>query len=75
MGIPPPKTGIVLRLEALGAPGGRKRWRDRDSGELFEWDGLHGHWEVYTKRGYHSSVQDVDGKFVGGPVKGRRIDV
>ena len=62
-------------MEPLGAPQGRKRWRSRETGRLFEWDPLHGEIEVYNRLGWHLGVLDPSGKFKKGAVKGRKIDV
>ena len=73
--IPPPKKSILDNFERLGAPHGRKRWKDPNTGRLFEWDSMHGEIEVYNSRGYHIEVVDKSGDRVKGPVKGRTIDV
>lgn len=52
------------------------RWRSRDGSRLYEWDHLHGHIEVYNRRGLHLGVLDaVTGERIGLAVRGRRISV
>lgn len=48
----PPKTGY-------GGGKLRRRWKDSDSGRLYEWDYLHGRVEVYDKRGKHLYEADA----------------
>jgi hypothetical protein len=71
--IPPPKDGFVrtlTRLRRRGPP----RWRGPE-GFLYEWDRLHGEFEVFNPRGRHVAVLDRDGKLAKHAVKGRTIDV
>ena len=53
---------------------GKAIYEDKN-GRLYQWDSLHGEWEVYNKRGRHLLVEDKDGNRVKGAVKGRRINV
>jgi hypothetical protein len=63
-------------LEYLGQPTGRRRYRDREVKRIYEWDSLHGEWEVYNTRGRHLGVADaVTGELIKDAVRGRRIDV
>jgi Cytotoxic len=73
-GIAPPRTRFVESLDPLGAPHGRKRWRGA-KGRLYEWDALHGEFEVYNKSGSHIGVADEDGKMIKDAVQGRKIHV
>lgn len=53
-----------------------QRWRNADGSRLYEWDALHGHIEVYNKRGRHLGVIDSQtGQYIDGAKSGRRIDV
>ncbi|MGW6427235.1 colicin E3/pyocin S6 family cytotoxin [Nocardia sp. NPDC055053] len=55
---------------------GEQRWRSDTGDRLYTYDRLHGHIEVFDKRGRHVGVADIlTGQLVGKPVKGRRIDV
>lgn len=55
---------------------GEQRWRNRAGDRIYTYDHLHGHIEVFTKRGRHLGVADIDtGELIGEAVKGRRIDV
>lgn len=73
---PMPPECFLHSREHCGAPGGRPRWRDKDGRRLYEWDSVHGHIEVYNKRGRHVGVSHaVTGVNVGDAVPGRRIDV
>lgn len=75
MPIPVPKAGFVERLERV-ARTGSTRWRSEDKRRLYEWDHLHGHFEVYDRRGNHLGVADAaTGEIIGDAVAGRTIDV
>jgi hypothetical protein len=55
---------------------GRPRWRSDDRSLLYEWDPLHGHVEIYDRRGNHRGVADArTGVVIGPAVRGRSIDV
>jgi hypothetical protein len=72
--VPVPDSGFVAKLEYLGCPQGRRRYRSDD--RIYEWDSLHGELEVYNKRGRHLGVLDgVTGEEIKSAVRGRRIDV
>ena len=73
--IPVPLGGFLGDCIPLGAPEGRKRWRDPKGKRLYEWDSLHGEIEVYNARGDHIAVYDADGNWKGEAVEGRRIKV
>lgn len=74
--VPRPKPCFLDGQEPCGSPGGRKRWRNRRHDRYYEWDELHGHIEVYNKRGRHLGVlHAVTGTFIDAAVPGRRIDV
>lgn len=45
----------------------RRRWKDFASGNLYEWDYLHGRVEVYNKRGKHLYEADPDSGSQTGP--------
>jgi hypothetical protein len=73
--IPPPKIGrIIDKLTRIPWSDGT-RWRDED-GQIYTWDGLHGEFEVFTKRGRHlGAVDSFTGEFIKEPERGRKIDV
>ncbi|MFI6776670.1 colicin E3/pyocin S6 family cytotoxin [Nocardia sp. NPDC050412] len=55
---------------------GSQRWRSPDGKRIFTYDHLHGHIEVFNRRGVHMGVADVrTGQWIDEPVPGRRIDV
>jgi hypothetical protein len=61
-----------IRVRRVGV----NRWRNEGGDRFYEYDRLHGHVEVYNKRGYHLGVLDAQtGRRIGDPVPGRRIDV
>src|SRR5262245_51122640 len=71
-----PPNCFLHRQEHLGAPGGRRRWRQRGGQRLYEWDPVHGEIEAYNARGRHVGVlHAITGVMVGEAVPGRRIDV
>ncbi|MGA2451256.1 MAG: colicin E3/pyocin S6 family cytotoxin [Polyangiaceae bacterium] len=69
-----PDTPFVQTLEHVRHDGGR-RWRSADGKRFYEWDELHGEFEVYNKRGRHLGVVDQDGVATKDAVPGRSIDV
>lgn len=72
--VPAPRSGFVAELERLKRDGDR-RWRSED-GRLYEWDELHGEWEVYNSQGYHLGAADgMTGRMIKPARKDRRIDV
>ncbi|MBB5154118.1 hypothetical protein BJ970_001652 [Saccharopolyspora phatthalungensis] len=75
-GVPRPQPCFLDTQHSCGATNGRKRWRNGRGDRYYEWDALHGHIEVYNKRGKHLGVLDaVSGEMISGPVRGRKIDV
>lgn len=61
-----------VKLSRAGGP----RWRSADRERIYEWDSLHGHIEVYDRRGLHRGAADaLTGELILPAVKGRRIDV
>lgn len=73
--IPPPKTGFVTTLEKVSRTNSRPRWRSADGRRLYEWDALHGEFEVYTRQGIHIGVANDAGVIIKDAVPGRTIDV
>ena len=75
-GKPIPSPCFLDRMEYLGFRRGERRWRSLEGERLYTWDSLHGEIEVFNKRGKHLGVLDaVTGELIGGPVRGRTIDV
>lgn len=74
-GVPPPKEGFVESLSNWKEISGRKTWRSKDKKRLYQWDTLHGEFEVYNKRGRHLGTVDENGVHKGDAIKGRSIDV
>lgn len=55
---------------------GESRWTDRATGYIYTYDRLHGHVEVFNKRGRHVGVVDVQtGERIGEAEKGRTTSV
>lgn len=71
---PPPRDGFVETLERVPRQG-TTRWRNKDGDRFYEWDALHGEFEVYNARGLHLGVVNEQGVLIKEAVKGRRIDV
>ena len=65
----------IRELHPSGKVARGKAIYEDNNGRLYQWDSLHGQWEVYNKRGKHLLVEDKDGNRVKGAVKGRRINV
>ncbi|MBA0125086.1 hypothetical protein H0B56_05975 [Haloechinothrix sp. YIM 98757] len=75
-GVPRPTPCFLDQMEPCGAPDGRKRWRNHNHDRYYTWDDVHGHIEVFNKRGRHIGALDaVTGELIGDAVPGRRIDV
>ena len=71
-----PEGDFLSRQERIGRKKGPARWRNGDGTRLYEWDALHGHVEIYNKRGRHVGVGDpMTGVQIGVAVRGRTIDV
>lgn len=63
------------QMEKVARKGGQ-RWRGPDGDRWYEWDRLHGHVEVYDKRGNHLGAADpMTGQLIGRAKPGRTIDV
>jgi hypothetical protein len=70
-----PKSEYPEGFIYCGTPQGRKRFRDEKGARYFEWDSLHGEFEIYNKQGMHLGVMTKDGKRIKKAIKGRYIDV
>ncbi|MBV8457212.1 MAG: hypothetical protein JO122_11425 [Acetobacteraceae bacterium] len=58
-----------------GGSGLRRRWRDEQTGRIFEWDSQHGTVEVYDHHGRHLGEFDaIDGRQLQGPDPSRRVE-
>jgi hypothetical protein len=74
--IPNPSIVQTLRLRVVRVVEKRRIWTDPAGARYYAWDGLHGEFEVYTRRGFHlGAVDPVTGLFIKDAVKGRRIRV
>jgi hypothetical protein len=74
--IPIPPDSFLHGLLSPFVRGDKKVYRSLDGKHLFVWDGLHGHVEGYTQRGYHIGVfHAVTGTRIGDAIKGRTINV
>jgi Cytotoxic len=72
--VPPPDSGFIAKLEFLGQPERRRRYRGEK--RYYEWDSLHGELEVYDNRGHHLGVVDaITGEEIKPAKRGRRIGV
>lgn len=65
----------IKKLHSTGKSTRGKAIYEDDNGRLYQWDSLHGEWEVYNKRGMHLMVQDKNGNRIKGAIKGRRINL
>ncbi|WP_197739596.1 colicin E3/pyocin S6 family cytotoxin [Mycolicibacterium sp. P1-18] len=73
--VPRPPNDFLSRQEKFTWRG-ESRWRNTAGNRIYTYDQLHGHVEVYNRRGRHLGVLDVmSGEGIGDAVKGRRIDV
>jgi hypothetical protein len=73
--IPPPKSGFIAALRKLPnrVP---PRWTNADGSRMYEWDRLHGEWEVYNARGRHlGAASAATGVMIKAARKDRSIDV
>lgn len=72
---PRPTPSFLDTLERVIRKG-KPRWRDVE-GRLYEYDPSHGgEIEVYTKRGGHLAVADIQtGEWIKPARRGRKIDV
>jgi hypothetical protein len=71
-----PDSEFIKSLEYLGAPGGRRRYRNRGHDRIYEWDSQHGELEIYNNKGRHLGVAEPEaGEMIKDAVRGRRIDV
>lgn len=71
---PLPRPHFAEDFDFLGMFGGRRRWRDPDTGRIYEYDSQHSEFEVYNKRGRHLGVADVaTGETIKPAKKDRRI--
>ncbi len=69
------KDCFLNDLEKVKAMSGRSRWRCLRKKQIYEWDSLHFHIEVYNDRGRHLGVLDQKGTSISDAVNGRRINV
>ncbi len=75
-GKPIPTDSWLNRLDVWRVVRGRKIWIGESGETLYSWDSLHGEVEAFTKLGDHIGVLDaLTGELIGGPVRGRRINV
>lgn len=73
---PPPESKFLATLVRVRRSGGLPRWKNARGDRIYEWDGLHGEVEVYSRRGRHLGALDpATGRKIKDPVKGRTIDV
>ena len=57
--VPPPKTGFIDSLSRVKIHGGQ-RWTNASRDRYYEWDALHGEWEVYNRHGKHLGSADAN---------------
>jgi len=70
-----PDDCFLYDIERVRRRFGPARWRCVGDKQLFEWDSLHKHIEVYNLKGFHIGVMNTERAFIADAVKGRRIDV
>ena len=62
--VPRPRAGLVFAaLKKLKVVDNQQVYRSPE-GHLYAWDFTHGHWEVYSKRGWALRVVDNSGKLL-----------
>lgn len=73
--IPAPEKLKAFPDAERAKPKGRaRRWSDGEY--IYEWDGLHGRVEKYSKTGHHLGEYDVEtGELTKGAEPGRRLEV
>jgi len=65
---------IFPNAERVKRKSQRRRWKDKKTGDIYEWDYQHGEIEIYNKRGKHKgSLNPKTGKKKPA-VPGRRIE-
>lgn len=73
-GNPRPDTFIVSRLRVAYVDSARKYYFDVVEQRYYQWDSLHGEFEVFDRRGFHlGSVCPATGLVLKPPARGRRI--
>lgn len=71
-----PEGSFLTRQVRVHPHQGQPRWRSADGRTLYEWDALHGHIEVYNRRGRALGVADaMTGEMIAPSERGRTIDV
>ena len=65
-------TDFFKSLIPIGKRSGRATYKDID-GYYYQWDTLHGEWQMYSKLGEHFFVLDENGKPKKSSIKGRKI--
>lgn len=68
------QTDFFKKLSKEKVRNGRITYKDKD-GYLYQWDELHGEWQMYNKNGNHLGVLDEFGNPIKEAIKGRKISL
>ena len=68
------QTSFFKKLLKEKVRNGRITYKDKE-GYLYQWDELHGEWQMYNKNGNHLGVLDDFGNPIKDAVKGRKISL
>ena len=66
------QTLFFKRLTSIGKRSGRSTYKDQDD-YFYQWDSLHGEWQIFNKLGWHEGVLNDEGKRIKNAIKGRKI--
>lgn len=66
-------TAFFKSLKSIGVRSGRVTYIKRKV--YYQWDSLHGEWEIYDKNGKHIGVADEKGNPKDEAIKGRFINL
>ena len=65
------QTEFFKSLKPIGIRSGRATYKDKDF--YYQWDSLHGEWQVFNKLGVHCIVVNKNGEPIKSAKKGRKI--
>ena len=66
-------TDFFKSLIPIGKRNGRATYKNIDENYYYQWDSLHGEWQVYNQLGWHEGVVNENGKRIKNAKKGRKI--
>ena len=68
------QTEFFKKLIHIGTRSGRNTYKDK-KGYYYQWDTLHGQWQMYSKLGEHLGVLTEEGKYKKPSKRGRKISL